>query len=53
MAEERPKVGMGVFVLKDGKILMQRRKGAHGSGTWCLPGGHLEFNEEFDVLTSV
>ena len=40
-----PKVGVAVFVLRDGKILMQKRKGAHGSGTWSLPGGHLEFGE--------
>ncbi len=41
----RPGVGVGVFVKKDGKILMQRRIGAHGTGTWCLPGGHLEYSE--------
>lgn len=43
--EKRPKVGVGVFVLKDGKFLMQKRKGKHGDGTWSLPGGHLEFGE--------
>jgi len=46
--EKRPKVGVGVFVLKDGKILLGKRKNAHGKGTWCLPGGHLEFNEELE-----
>ena len=40
-----PKVGVGVFVIKDSKILMGKRKNAHGDGTWSLPGGHLEFNE--------
>jgi 8-oxo-dGTP diphosphatase len=43
--EKRPKVGVGVFVLKDGKFLMQKRKGKHGDGDWSLPGGHLEFGE--------
>jgi 8-oxo-dGTP diphosphatase len=43
--EKRPKVGVGVFVLKDGKILMQKRRGKYGDGTWSLPGGHLEFGE--------
>ena len=42
---DKPRVGVGVFVLKDGKVLFQKRKNAHGDGTWCLPGGHLEFNE--------
>jgi 8-oxo-dGTP diphosphatase len=46
--EKRPRVGIGVFVLKDGKILLGKRKNAHGKGTWCLPGGHLEFNEEIE-----
>ena len=33
MTEElKPKVGVGVLIVKDGKILMSRRKNAHGSG---------------------
>ena len=42
------RVGVGVFVFKDGKFLMQQRKGAHGAGTWSVPGGHLEFGESFE-----
>ncbi len=41
----RPAVGVGVFVKKDGRILLQKREGAHGSGTWGLPGGHMEYGE--------
>ena len=42
------KVGVGVFVINGGgKFLVQKRHGAHGQGTWSLPGGHLEFGEEF------
>jgi 8-oxo-dGTP diphosphatase len=44
----RPKVGVGVFVIKDKKILMGQRINAHGEGTWSLPGGHLEFFETFE-----
>ncbi len=41
------KVGVGVFIFKDGKFLMILRKGAHGGGTWSVPGGHMEFGESF------
>jgi len=41
----RPGVGIGVFVRKDDKILLQKRIGAHGTGTWSLPGGHMEYGE--------
>lgn len=40
-----PRVGVGVFVFKDGKFLMGQRRGAHGAGSWSVPGGHLAFNE--------
>ena len=42
---ERPKVGVGVIIMKDGKFLLGKRKNAHGEGSWAFPGGHLEFNE--------
>ena len=46
MAEiNQVRVGVGVFVLRDGKFLMQQRRGAHGEGSWSVPGGHLEFGE--------
>ncbi|MBX4187735.1 MAG: NUDIX domain-containing protein [Candidatus Doudnabacteria bacterium] len=42
------RVGVGVFVFKDGKFLMGQRKNSHGDGSWSVPGGHLEFGESFD-----
>jgi len=45
---ERPKVGIGVFVVNNDKIILQKRKGAHGAGEWSLPGGHLEFGESWE-----
>jgi 8-oxo-dGTP diphosphatase len=44
---ERPRVGLGVLVMKDGKVLLGRRKGAHGEGEFASPGGHLEQFESF------
>ncbi|MFH1749531.1 MAG: NUDIX domain-containing protein [bacterium] len=48
MEEKRPKVGLGVIILKDNKVLLGKRKGAHGEGDWSFPGGHLEFNEKLE-----
>lgn len=55
MAEEkqRPKVGVGVMILKDGKVLLGKRNDdaqkassdLHGEGTWTMPGGKLDFKE--------
>mmetsp|Transcript_13468 Transcript_13468/g.40094 ORF Transcript_13468/g.40094 Transcript_13468/m.40094 type:complete len:155 (+) Transcript_13468:194-658(+) len=46
---KREKVGCGVGVLSvcSGAVLLGRRKGAHGAGSWALPGGWLEVGEEF------
>jgi 8-oxo-dGTP diphosphatase len=46
---KNPKVGVGVFVERKGKILVGKRKGSHGAGTWALPGGHLEPGESFET----
>ena len=40
-----PQVGIGVIVLRNGLVLLGQRLGAHGDGTWALPGGHLDFGE--------
>ncbi len=48
MEKPHVRVGIGVFIFKDGKFLIQKRKGSHGEGTWALPGGHLEFGESFE-----
>ena len=45
----KPKVGVGVFVFKEGKVLLGKRKNAHGAGDWCSPGGHLEFGESVET----
>jgi len=45
--QDKPKVGVGVMVFKDGKVLLGKRKGAHGAGEYAFPGGHLEYMESF------
>ena len=44
----RPRVGVAVFVFRDGKFLMGQRKGSHGANTWSVPGGWLEYQESFE-----
>ncbi len=46
--DQRPKVGVGVMIFKDGKVLMTKRKGSHGAGEYSFPGGHLEYMESFE-----
>jgi len=45
---ERPKVGVGLLLIKDDKILLGKRKGAHGAGEYAGFGGHLEGLETFE-----
>jgi len=48
MTSERPRVGIGVLVLKEGRLLLGRRQNAHGAGQYASPGGHLEYLETFE-----
>jgi 8-oxo-dGTP diphosphatase len=48
MNEMRPLVGFGVIIEKDGKILIGKRRTSHGSNTYSILGGHLEFGETFE-----
>jgi len=45
-----PRVGVGVFIRRDDKILLQlrSRNSRHASGMWSSIGGHLEKWESFE-----
>lgn len=51
-----PKVGVGVMILKNNKVLLGRRNddkekassALRGEGTWTMPGGKLEYGESFE-----
>jgi len=40
-----PLIGVGVLIVREGRLLLGRRQGSHGAGDWATPGGHLEFGE--------
>lgn len=48
METQRPKIGVGAIIIKNGKVLLGKRKNSHGDGTWSFPGGHLEFGESVE-----
>jgi mutator protein MutT len=41
----QPIVGVGVVIIRDGKILLERRKNEPGRGQWSIPGGLVELGE--------
>lgn len=41
----RPQVGVGVLVMRDNKVLLGKRRGAHGAGFYAPPGEHIELGE--------
>jgi len=45
MSDNEAKVGIGLFIVKDGKVLLGKRKGSHGENEYGGPGGHLEYGE--------
>ena len=45
---EKPQVGTAIIITKDDKVLLMKRKGPHGQGTWSTPGGHLDFGETLE-----
>ena len=46
--DKKPKVGIGIMILKKRKVLLAKRKGSHGEGEYSFPGGHLEYMESFE-----
>jgi 8-oxo-dGTP diphosphatase len=45
MEEQRLRVGIGVMIFKESKVLLGKRKGPRGGGCYAWPGGHLDFGE--------
>ena len=42
---KQPIIGVGAVIIKDGKILLEKRKNDPGKGKWSIPGGLVELGE--------
>ena len=42
---QKPEVGVAVILTRDDQVLLMKRKGPHGPGTWTVPGGHMDLGE--------
>ncbi len=52
MSVTGPLVGVSAVVVRDGLVIVGRRKGSHGAGSWAFPGGRVEPGEHpRDVVT--
>jgi len=45
---DRPVVGVGAVIVRDGKALIVKRAHAPRQGEWSLPGGMLDLGESLD-----
>ena len=43
--QQRPQVGVGIVLVRGGRVFLARRQRGHGAGTWASAGGHLEYGE--------
>jgi 8-oxo-dGTP diphosphatase len=45
VTSQRPMVGVAALITRGEQVLLLKRQGSHGAGSWACPGGHLEFGE--------
>ena len=47
--QQRPRIGIGVIIVRFEQVLLMKRKNSHGAESWSPPGGHLEFGESLEA----
>ena len=48
MMKNFTRIGIGVMIFKDDRVLMGKRLGSHGEGQYSFAGGHMEYMESFE-----
>ncbi len=48
MMKRAPGVGCGAAIVRDGRLLLVKRKKAPEAGHWSLPGGKVDFGERVE-----
>ena len=43
---QQPRIGVGLIVRSGTRLLLVRRHGSHGAGSWSTPGGNLDWGED-------
>ena len=41
----QPIIGVGAIIIRNGKLLLEKRKANPGRGKWSVPGGVVELGE--------
>ncbi|MGF3522524.1 MAG: NUDIX hydrolase [Candidatus Bathyarchaeia archaeon] len=49
---EHPIVGVGIVILKDGKLLLAKRGNEPAKGKWSIPGGVVELGESLEAAVA-
>ncbi len=45
---DRPVIGVGAVIIRNGMILLEKRKNDPGRGKWSIPGGLVELGENLE-----
>jgi predicted RNase H-like nuclease/ADP-ribose pyrophosphatase YjhB (NUDIX family) len=48
LRSHRPGVSVAILITKGARVLLLKRRGSHGAGTWSPPGGYLALGERPD-----
>lgn len=51
--ENKPRIGVGVIILKNNRVLLGKRRNPHGDGAWGFPGGHFNISKFPEIVKMI